>query len=118
MNPGNIRCIEGNISKNAGSRYKIIAWKSEDINEPFEYIGKVIEPRSDQVDDWGNHRIQDGDIEYIPCLNRYVMVCNMKDIDGNPGDKEGVFNSTHLGENETRVVGFFYSRDTLKIKNN
>ena len=99
-----------------GIPYRIIGWKSEDINEPFEYIGKVIEPRSFEEDDWDNHRIQDGDIGYISSLNRFVMVCNMKDIDGNPGDKEGVFNSTHLGDNETRVVGFFYSGDTLKYE--
>ena len=97
-----------------GSPYKVIGWKSDDINEPFRYTGKVLKPRSDQTDDWDNHRIQDADIGYIPQLSRYVMVCNMKDNDGNPGDPGGIFTSDHLDNNQTRVIGFFYSKETIE----
>lgn len=99
-----------------GSHYKIVAWKSEDINTPFEFAGKAILPRWNEEDDWDNHRIQDADIAYIPSLNKYVMACNMKDIDGNPGDPHGIFESSHLGKNETRVVGFFYSKEIIQNK--
>ena len=30
--------------------------------EPFEYLGLAITPRSKEVDDWDNYRIQDADI--------------------------------------------------------
>ncbi|MCP4645526.1 MAG: hypothetical protein GY851_34095 [bacterium] len=92
-----------------GSPYKVVAWRSTDINEPFEYLGKAITPRSDEVDDWDNYRIQDPDIGYIPELNRYVMTCNMKDHDGNPG---GRFPTMKGGQ--TRVIGVFYSNKELK----
>ena len=92
-----------------GSPYKVIAWKSSDINEPFEYLGKALTPRSDQTDDWDNYRIQDAEIGYVPELSRYVMFCNMKDHDGNPG---GHF--PNLGKGRTRVIGAFYSKKTIK----
>lgn len=87
-----------------GSPYKVTAWRSSALDEPFEYLGKAIMPRSDEVDDWDNHRIQDPDIAWIPELNRFVMVCNMKDHDGNPG---GRFPT--LKGKQTRVIGVFYS---------
>ena len=34
------------------------AWRSRDLNEPFEYLGEAITPRSNEVDDWDNYRIQ------------------------------------------------------------
>jgi arylsulfatase A-like enzyme len=86
-----------------GSPYKVVAWKSKDINEPFEYVGKAITPRSDEVDDWDNYRIQDPDIAYIPELGRYVITANVMDRDGNPG---GDF-PTMKGKT-TRVIGIFY----------
>jgi len=89
-----------------GSPYKVVAWRSRDLNEPFEYLGKAIQPRSDEVDDWDNHRIQDPDIGYIPELGRYVMTCNMMDKDGNPG-------GTFPGVKGTRVIGVFYSNKKL-----
>lgn len=89
-----------------GSPYKVTAWKTKDLNEPFTYLGKAITPRSDEVDDWDNHRIQDPDIAYIPELGGYVMTCNLKDNDGNPGG-----NFPTLKGNQTRVIGVFYHED-------
>src|SRR5690606_11774253 len=95
--------------------YRITAWKSKDINQPFEFIGLAIEPRSDRESDWDNHRIQDGDIGYVEELSKYVMFCNMKDIDGKPGPpQDKLFESNHLKGNETRVIGVFYSEETVK----
>ena len=91
-----------------GSPYKVVAWRSKDINEPFEYVGKAITPRSDEVDDWDNHRIQDPDIAYIPELGGHVMTCNMMDRDGNPG---GDFPT--LRGKMTRVIGVFYHGSML-----
>lgn len=92
-----------------GSPYKVVAWRSKDLNEPFEYLGEAITPRSDEIDDWDNHRIQDPDIGFIPELGRYVMTCNMMDTDGNPG---GDFPT--LKGKRTRVIGVFYSNKKLK----
>ena len=89
-----------------GSPYKVVAWKSKDINKPFEYVGKAITPRSDEVDDWDNYRIQDPDIAYIPELGRYVITANMMDRDGNPGG-----NFPTMKGNTTRVIGVFYHGD-------
>ncbi len=99
-----------------GSPYKVIAWKSNSLDEPFHYLGKAIEPRSDRTDDWDNHRIQDADIGYVRELNRYVMFCNMKDIDGNPGADlpDDAFASSHLRGDSTRVLGAFYSRKKVR----
>jgi len=72
-------------------------------------VGKAITPRSDEVDDWDNHRIQDPDIAYIPELGRYVITANMRDQDGNPG---GHFPT--LKGKQTRVIGVFYSNKLLK----
>lgn len=91
-----------------GNPYKVIAWKSKSLNEPFTFIGKAIVPRSDEVDDWDNYRIQDPDILFVPELDRYIMTCNMLDKDGNPG---GHFPT--MGKNQSRVIGVFYSR-TMK----
>jgi hypothetical protein len=91
-----------------GNPYKVIGWRSSSLDEPFEYLGKAIVPRSDQTDDWDNHRIQDAEIGYVHEMSRYVMLCNMKDLDGNPG---GDF--PNLGGQATRVIGVFYSRQTL-----
>ncbi len=94
-----------------GNPYKIIAWKSKDINAPFTYLGKAIEPRRDETDDWDNYRIQDGDIGYAHELSRYVMTCNMKDHDGNPGGHFPTMKKPH-----TRVIGVFYSDSIIKRK--
>ncbi len=91
-----------------GSPYKIIAWRSGALDAPFEYLGKAITPRSDETDDWDNYRIQDPDIGYIPELSRYVITCNMKDHDGIPG---GHFPT--LENNQTRVIGVFYSTNII-----
>jgi len=91
------------------SPYKVIAWRSNDLNQPFERIGVAIKPRSDEVDDWDNHRIQDGELEYIPDLGGYVMICNMMDIDGNPG---GHFPT--LKEQQSRVIGVFMHEQVLR----
>jgi len=82
--------IQGNYyiycdRESQGSPYKVTAWRSKSLMEPFEYLGLAITPRSKEVDDWDNYRIQDADIAYIPELKRYVMTCNMMDKDGNPG---------------------------------
>lgn len=87
-----------------GSPYKVVAWRADRIDGPYTYLGKAITPRSDAVGDWDNYRIQDPDIGYIPELRRYAMVCNMLDIDGNPG---GDFPSL---KGKTRVIGVLYSR--------
>ena len=87
-----------------GVPYRVIAWKSPDLYTPFEYMGVALKPRSNEVDDWDNYRIQDADIGYVPELRRFVMTCNMKDHDGNPG---GDFPT--LPENLSRVIGVFYS---------
>jgi hypothetical protein len=84
--------------------YTVTAWRSDDLDSPFEYLGTAIRPRSNRTEDWDNHRIQDADIGYIPELSRYVIFCNMKDVDGIPG---GDF--PNLESTETRVVGVFYS---------
>ncbi|MBK1879358.1 hypothetical protein [Pelagicoccus mobilis] len=87
-----------------GSPYKVTGWRSRSLFEPFEYLGKTITPRSTEVDDWDNYRIQDPDIQYIPELGRYAITCNMMDKDGNPG---GNFPGVKGGG--TRVIGVFYS---------
>lgn len=93
-----------------GTPYRIMGWKSSDINEPFTFLGILMTPRSDQTANWDNYRVQDPDIGYIPDLNRYVMVCNMKDHDGVPGNMKDFPN---LGDGNTRVNGWFYSRKTI-----
>ncbi|MCH7225126.1 hypothetical protein [Haloferula sp. A504] len=80
--------------------YRVIAWSSTDINQPFTYLGIAFEPREGETDDWDNYRVQDADILYVPELKRFIMVCNMRDLDGNPGP------------NATRVIGTFYSKVT------
>ena len=96
-----------------GSPYKVTAWRSKSLMEPFEYLGLAITPRSKEVDDWDNYRIQDPDIAYIPELNRYVMTSNMMDKDGNPG---GNFSGSGLKDGATSVIGFFYSNKKLNLK--
>ncbi|MEM9018424.1 MAG: hypothetical protein AAGC68_15525, partial [Verrucomicrobiota bacterium] len=76
---------------------------TSDLSKPFEFLGKALVPRSDEVDDWDNYRIQDADIGFAPELGRYVMTCNMMDVDGNPG---GSFPT--LKKKQTRVIGVFY----------
>ncbi len=85
--------------------YRITGWRSDAISGPYDYMGQLMLPRWDKTEHWDNHRVQDPDIAYIPDLNRFAIVCNMKDHDGNPG---GEF--PHLGENNTRVIGWFYSK--------
>jgi hypothetical protein len=63
----------------------------------------AISPRENESDDMDNYRIQDGDIVYVPEISKYIIVCNMMDMDGNPD-----LNFPRL-ENFTRVVGFLYS---------
>ncbi|MFW6171431.1 MAG: hypothetical protein ACODAD_13140 [Planctomycetota bacterium] len=90
--------------------YRVIGWRSSDINKQFEYIGIVIKPRENETKHWDNYRIQDPDIGYIPEMGRYVMTCNMKDHDGKPGyPGDFSYPVPHLKRNQTRVVGFFYS---------
>jgi len=69
---------------------------------PLEFVGVVIEPRSDETDDWDNHRVQDVDNGYVPELGRYVIVANMLDTDGNPG---GDFPTMKQGN--ARTIGVY-----------
>lgn len=92
-----------------GSPYKVVAWKTSDLNQPFEYLGKAAVPRSKEKDDWDNYRIQDADIVYAAELGGYVMFCNMMDVDGNPG---GDFPT--LKKKETRVIGCFYHAGAME----
>lgn len=85
--------------------YRVTAWTSPSLYDPFRYLGVAMAPRSGETAHWDNHRIQDADIAYAPELGHYVMVCNMKDTDGIPGGKFPT-----LKPNETRVIGTFYSR--------
>lgn len=87
-----------------GVPYKIMAWKSSSLYNKFEMLGISMEARSDQTKNWDNERVQDGDVAYIPEIDEYVMICNMRDTDGNPG---GNFPTL---KGFTRVVGFFYSK--------
>ena len=49
-----------------GSPYKVVAWRSSDLNQPFEFLGKAITPRSEGVDDWDNQLTQSEDsIHYL-----------------------------------------------------
>lgn len=89
--------------------YEIACFRSDRLNGRFEYAGTAIEPRRDETDDWDNYRIQDGDIGYVPDLNRYVMAVNMMDTDGNPGKLAGD-RGFDLPGKQTRAIGFFYSR--------
>ena len=91
-----------------GVPYRVIGWRASTIGGPYEYLGITMAPRSEETDDWDNYRIQDADIGYIPELGRYVMTCNMKDHDGNPGG-----NFPTLGKYQSRVIGVFYSKKTL-----
>jgi len=91
-----------------GVPYRVIAWKSASIGGPYEFLGEALIPRSEGKDDWDNHRIQDADIQYIPELQRYIMTCNMMDLDGNPGGKFPT-----LRKGQSRVVGTFYSNKTV-----
>jgi len=97
-----------------GTPYRIMGWKSSDINEPFKFIGILMKPRFQQTAHWDNYRVQDPDIAFVPDLSRYVIVCNLKDNDGTPGGNYPRFGaSSHLSGTETRVMGMFYSRKTL-----
>lgn len=87
-----------------GVPYRVIAWRSKSLMEAFDYLGVAFAPRSNEVDDWDNHRVQDADIAYIPEMKRFVMTCNMMDTDGNPG---GDFPTMKPGN--SRVIGTFYS---------
>lgn len=98
--------------ESVGNPYKVVAWCSPDLYQPFTFLGKAITPRSDGVDDWDNYRIQDPDIGYIPELKGFVMTCNMMDIDGNPG---GEFPT--LEGKQTRVIGVFFHGNTLLESN-
>lgn len=90
--------------------YRIAAWKTNDLQKSFEFLKVVIEPRSEDVEDWDNYRIQDGDVEFIPEIGKYVMMVNMKDHDGQPGYPQGKERkSSHLKDGQTRVVGMFYA---------
>ena len=98
------------------SPYKIVAWKTDDIMKPFELIGVAIKPRSERTQDWDNYRIQDGDLEYIPELGKFVMTCNMMDKDGTPGwpnkklqEMQANEKSGGLKKSATRVIGIFYN---------
>ena len=91
-----------------GNPYKVVSWRSDDLNHPFKYLGTAIQARTEETDDWDNYRIQDPDIGFIPELNRYVMFCNMMDRDGDPG---GSFLDVKGGG--TRVIGVFYSTDLV-----
>jgi len=95
--------------ESVGNPYKVTAWSSTDINQPFKYLGIAVKPRSGETDDWDNYRIQDADIFYDPNLQRFVMMCNMMDIDGSGGAFSGVGINGSIG---TRVVGTFYSKFT------
>jgi beta-xylosidase len=87
-----------------GRPYRVIAWRSKALDQPFEYLGVAMAPREGETDDWDNYRIQDADIAYAAELGRYVMTVNMLDTDGNPG---GDFPT--LRKNQSRVIGVFYS---------
>jgi len=89
--------------------YEIACWTSDSLDGSFEYAETAIEPRRNGRDDWDNYRIQDGDVQYVPELNRYVMAVNMMDRDGRPGPSAGD-RGFDLPGRQTRVVGFFYSR--------
>lgn len=91
-----------------GSPYKIIAWQSESLYQPFAYKGVTMTARLKETDDWDNYRVQDPDIIYVPELKRYAIVCNMQDRDGSPG---GYFPRLKA---KTRVLGFFYSKPTKR----
>lgn len=88
--------------------YRVTAWRSSNLNEPFEFLGEALIPRVDEEDDWDNYRIQDADIGYAPELGGYVITCNMMDVDGNPGG-----NFPTLRKKQTRVIGVFYHADIL-----
>ena len=90
-----------------GVPYKIMTWRSESLDQRFEMVGIAMEARTGLMVNWDNERVQDGDIVYAPELERYVMVCNMRDTDGKPG---GYFPTL---KGFTRVLGFFYSDSTL-----
>ncbi len=94
-----------------GVPYRVTAWRAPDLSTPFEYLGVAAAPRAGETDDWDNHRVQDPDLGFIPELGRYVMVCNMKDLDGDPG---GDFPT--LEESETRVIGMFYSHRSTGLE--
>lgn len=91
-----------------GKPYRIIAWKAKSLYERFKKLGVTMSPREGETVNWDDHRIQDGDIAFIPEISNYVMVCNMKDTDGSPG---GDFPRL---SNFTRVVGFFYSENGIE----
>lgn len=92
--------------------YRVVAWKSNDINKPFTFIGEALIPRSEEKDDWDNYRIQDADLEFIPELGHFVMTCNMMDKDGQPGwpvkEGEKAKSGKRLEAESTRVIGTFY----------
>jgi hypothetical protein len=89
--------------------YEIACFRSDRLDGRFEYAGTAIKPRRDETDDWDNYRIQDGDIQYVPDLNRYVMAINMMDTDGDPGKSAGE-RGFDLPRKQTRVIGFVYSQ--------
>jgi hypothetical protein len=98
----------------AGVPYRITAWKSDSLDNDFQYVGIAAAPRSGETDDWDNHRVQDAEVEFIPELNRYVMFANMMDIDGDPGYEPGFnYGNTILSSPQTRVVGIFYSQEAV-----
>lgn len=87
----------------------ITAWKTDDLNNPFSFIGSAIKPRSGKKDDWDNAQTLDPEVAFIPELEGWVIACNMMDSDGDPGYPN------QNKKTRTRVVGFFYHADIEKV---
>ena len=85
--------------------YRIIEWTAQSLDGPWEYRGVAVAPR-DGEQHWDNHRVQDPEVAFIAEMDRFVLLCNAKDIDGIPG---GDFDSTHLRPGETRVIQVLYA---------
>jgi len=86
--------------------YRVSAWRSPSLDQPFEYLGVAVAPRTGETAHWDNYRVQDPDIEFVPELGRWVMFANVMDKDGTPGGKQ-----KGIKGGGTRVIGAFYSRE-------
>jgi hypothetical protein len=84
--------------------YQIDSWTSTYLSSPFTYEQVAVKPRTHDASLWDNYRVQDADVEFIPELNQYVMVCNFLDVDQNPAPT----NFPRLNGRK-RVIGVLYS---------
>ena len=87
--------------------YFITMWKADSLNAKFTRTTINLTARNNEVEHWDNYCIQDAEVIYLPEKKTWVMACNMRDKDGNPGP----LSKFPYLRKFSRVVGFFYATD-------